>query len=85
MNKKDYIYYTIIVVLFAVAVFAGVHIHNINIELNTYKRELNTYKRYYDASEKLFDEIEEDNESYFYSDRGVNYLHVRKEIMDMNN
>lgn len=85
MNKKDYIYYTVIVVLFAVAVFAGVHIYNTNIELNTYKRELNTYKRYYNASEKLFDEIEEDNETYFDSNRGIDYLLVRKEIMYMNN
>ena len=46
--------------------------------------ELDTYKRYYNASEKLFDEIEEDNEAYFDTDRGVDYLHVRKEIQSIN-
>lgn len=45
--------------------------------------ELETYKRYYNASEKLFDEIEEDNEAYFDTDRGADYLHVRKEIQSM--
>ena len=45
--------------------------------------ELETYKRYYNASEKLFDEIEEDNEAYFDTDRGADYLHIRKEIQSM--
>ena len=45
--------------------------------------ELETYKRYYNTSEKLFDEIEEDNEAYFDTDRGADYLHIRKEIQSM--
>jgi hypothetical protein len=41
------------------------------------------YKLYYEKAEKLFDEVEEDNEAYFDTDRGADYLHIRKEIQSM--
>lgn len=42
------------------------------------------YKLYYEKAEKLLDEIEEDNEAYFDTDRGADYLHQRDEIRLMN-
>ena len=32
----------------------------------------------------LFDEIEEDNEAYFDTDRGANYLYQRNKIKNIN-
>lgn len=74
--KKDIIITSIIFTLILVSAILGSSIADKNDELET-------YKRYYNASEKLFDEIEEDNEAYFDTDRGVDYLHVRKEIQLM--
>lgn len=42
------------------------------------------YKLYYEKAEKLFDEIEEDNEAYFDTDRGADYLYQRDKIKLMN-
>lgn len=42
------------------------------------------YKLYYEKVEKLFDEIEEDNEAYFDTDRGNDYLYQRDKIKLMN-
>lgn len=42
------------------------------------------YKLYYEKAEKLFDEIEEDNEAYFNTDRGADYLYQRNEIKNIN-
>lgn len=42
------------------------------------------YKLYYDKAEMLFDEIEEDNEAYFDTDRGANYLYQRDKIKNIN-
>ena len=42
------------------------------------------YKLYYQKAEKLFDEIEEDNEAYFDTDRGNDYLYQREKIKLMN-
>lgn len=42
------------------------------------------YKLYYDKAEKLFDEIEEDNEAYFDTDKGADYLYQRDKIKLMN-
>lgn len=42
------------------------------------------YKLYYDKAEKLFDEIEEDNEAYFDTDKGADYLYQRDRIKLMN-
>lgn len=39
------------------------------------------YKAYYDKAEALFDEIEEDNEAYFDTDKGEDYLHQRAIII----
>lgn len=74
--KKDIVMTSIIFVLMLVAAIIGSSMADKNDELET-------YKRYYNASEKLFDEIEEDNEAYFDTDRGADYLHVRKEIQSM--
>lgn len=41
------------------------------------------YKLYYEKAEKLFDEIEEDNEAYFDTDRGVDYLYQRNRIKNI--
>lgn len=71
--KKDIIITSIIFILMLVSAILGSSIADKNDELDV-------YKRYYNASEKLFDEIEEDNEAYFDTDRGADYLHVRKEI-----
>lgn len=42
------------------------------------------YKLYYDKAEKLLDEVEEDNEAYFDTDRGADYLYQRDKIKLMN-
>ena len=42
------------------------------------------YNLYYEKAEKLFDEIEEDNEAYFDTDRGADYLYQRNEIKNIN-
>ena len=42
------------------------------------------YKLYYEKAEKLFDEVEEDNEAYFDTDNGANYLYQRDKIKLMN-
>lgn len=38
------------------------------------------YKLYYDKAEKLLDEVEEDNEAYFDTDKGADYLYQRDKI-----
>lgn len=50
-----------------------------NASIENYK-----YKLYYDKAEKLLDEIEEDNEAYFDTDRGADYLYQRDKIKLMN-
>lgn len=75
--KKDIVMTSIIFILMLVAAIIGASMADKNDELDT-------YKRYYNASEKLFDEIEEDNEGYFDTDRGADYLHVRKEVQSIN-
>lgn len=75
--KKDVVMTGIIFILMLVAAIIGSSMADKNDELET-------YKRYYNASEKLFDEIEEDNEGYFDTDRGADYLHARKEIQSIN-
>ena len=42
------------------------------------------YKLYYEKAEKLFDEVEEDNEAYFDTDKGADYLYQREKIKLMN-
>ena len=42
------------------------------------------YKLYYEKAEKLSDEVEEDNEAYFDTDKGADYLYQRKKIKLMN-
>ena len=42
------------------------------------------YKLYYKKAEKLLDEVEEDNEAYFDTDRGADYLNQRDKIKLMN-
>ena len=42
------------------------------------------YKLYYEKAEKLFDEVEEDNEAYFDTDKGADYLYQRDRIKLMN-
>nr|DAG91198.1 MAG TPA: Glycine rich protein family [Crassvirales sp.] len=42
------------------------------------------YKLYYEKAEKLFDEVEEDNEAYFDTDKGADYLYQRNKIKLMN-
>lgn len=42
------------------------------------------YKLYYEKAEKLFDEVEEDNEAYFDTDKGDDYLYQRDKIKLMN-
>lgn len=74
--KKDIVMASIIFILMLVAAIIGSSMADKNDELET-------YKRYYNASEKLFDEIEEDNEAYFDTDRGADYLHIRKEIQSI--
>lgn len=74
--KKDIVMTSIIFILMLAFATLGASMADKNDELET-------YKHYYDASEKLFDEIEEDNEAYFDTDRGADYLHVRKEIQNI--
>lgn len=50
----------------------------------TTTKENREYKLYYDKAEMLFDEIEEDNEAYFDTDRGANYLYQRDKIKNIN-
>ena len=38
------------------------------------------YKLYYEKTEKLLDEVEEDNEAYFDTDKGADYLYQRDKI-----
>ena len=42
------------------------------------------YKLYYEKAEKLLDEVEEDNDAYFDTDRGSDYLYQRDKIKLMN-
>lgn len=74
--KKDIVMTSIIFILMLIMCIFGSSMADKNDELNI-------YKRYYNASEKLFDEIEEDNEAYFDTDRGADYLHIRKKIKSM--
>ena len=72
MNKN-----IIIVLLSTLCVILMIITYNASIE--NYK-----YKLYYEKAEKLLDEIEEDNEAYFDTDRGVDYLYQRDKIKLMN-
>ena len=72
MNKN-----IIIVLLSTLCVILMIITYNASIE--NYK-----YKLYYEKAEILLDEVEEDNEAYFDTDKGADYLHVRKEIKLMN-
>ena len=76
-TKKDVVLISIIFILMLIICIFCSSIADKNDELDA-------YKRYYNASEKLFDEIEEDNEAYFDTDRGADYLHVRKEVQSIN-
>nr|DAU00007.1 MAG TPA: hypothetical protein [Crassvirales sp.] len=75
-TKNDVVLISIIFILMLIMCIFGSSMADKNDELET-------YKRYYNASEKLFDEIEEGNEAYFDTDRGADYLHIRKEIQSM--
>lgn len=66
MNKN-----IIIVLLSTLCVILIIITYNASIE--NYK-----YKLYYEKAEKLLDEIEEDNEAYFDTDRGADYLYQRE-------
>lgn len=66
MNKN-----IIIVLLSTLCVILMIITYNASIE--NYK-----YKLYYEKAEKLLDEIEEDNEAYFDTDRGADYLYQRE-------
>ena len=72
MNKN-----IIIVLLSTLCVILMIISYNASIE--NYQ-----YKLYYEKVEKLLDEIEEDNEAYFDTDRGADYLYQRKKIKLMN-
>lgn len=72
MNKN-----IIIVLLSTLCVILIIITYNASIE--NYK-----YKLYYEKAEKLLDEVEEDNESYFDTDRGTDYLYQRDKIKLMN-
>lgn len=50
----------------------------------TIAKENYEYKFYYEKAEKLFDEIEEDNEAYFDTDRGADYLYQRNKIKNVD-
>ena len=50
----------------------------------TTTKENSDYKLYYEKAEKLFDEVEEDNEAYFDTDKGADYLYQREKIKLMN-
>ena len=62
MNKN-----IIIVLLSTLCVILMIITYNASIE--NYQ-----YKLYYEKAEKLLDEVEEDNEAYFDTDRGADYL-----------
>lgn len=68
---------TIIVLLSTLCVILMIITYNSSIE--NYQ-----YKLYYEKAEKLLDEIEEDNEAYFDTDRGADYLYQRDKIKLMN-
>ena len=72
MNKN-----IIIVLLSTLCVILMIISYNTTIE--NYQ-----YKLYYEKAEKLLDEIEEDNEAYFDTDRGSDYLYHRDKIKLMN-
>ena len=72
MNKN-----IIIVLLSTLCVILMIISYNATIE--NYQ-----YKLYYEKTEKLLDEIEEDNEAYFDTDRGSDYLYQRDKIKLMN-
>ena len=72
MNKN-----IIIVLLSTLCVILMIISYNASIE--NYQ-----YKLYYEKAEKLLDEVEEDNEAYFGTDRGADYLYQRKKIKLMN-
>ena len=72
MNKN-----IIIVLLSTLCVILIIITYNASIE--NYK-----YKLYYEKTEKLLDEVEEDNEAYFDTDRGSDYLYQRDKIKLMN-
>ena len=65
MNKN-----IIIVLLSTLCIILMIITYNASIE--NYK-----YKLYYEKAEKLLDEVEEDNDAYFDTDRGANYLYQR--------
>lgn len=50
----------------------------------TTTKENSDYKLYYEKAEMLFDEIEEDNEAYFDTDRGADYLYQRNKIKNVD-
>ena len=72
MNKN-----IIIVLLSTLCIILMIISYNASIE--NYQ-----YKLYYEKAEKLLDEIEEDNEAYFDTDRGSDYLYQRDKIKLMN-
>lgn len=82
--KKNIVFGIIIIVLMMVSSFVGVNAANKIDSSNETNKELELYKAYYDASEKLFDEIEEDNEAYFDTDKGADYLYIRAKIKKLN-
>ena len=68
---------TIIVLLSTLCVILIIITYNASIE--NYN-----YKLYYEKTEKLLDEVEEDNEAYFDTDKGADYLYQRDKIKLMN-
>ena len=72
MNKN-----IIIVLLSTLCIILIIITYNASIE--NYQ-----YKLYYEKAEKLLDEVEEDNDAYFDTDRGSDYLYQRDKIKLMN-
>ena len=72
MNKN-----IIIVLLSTLCIILMIISYNASIE--NYQ-----YKLYYEKAEKLLDEVEEDNDAYFDTDRGSDYLYQRDKIKLMN-
>ena len=72
MNKN-----IIIVLLSTLCVILMIISYNASIE--NYQ-----YKLYYEKAEKLLDEVEENNDAYFDTDRGSDYLYQRDKIKLMN-
>ena len=72
MNKN-----IIIVLLSTLCVILMIISYNASIE--NYQ-----YKIYYEKAEKLLDEVEEDNDAYFDTDIGADYLYQRDKIKLMN-